>query len=84
MTRGRWFGVATRSGAVFLGVMKRLFNLYHPFLEPLWRRVLICMLSFVWAGIEFWNGTTGWGAMFVIAGAWCFYQFFFDWGPHQD
>lgn len=69
---------------VFLGAMKKAFDLRHPFFAPIWRRVLVVALTFGWAGVEYWNGSTGWALAFAGAGAWCVYQFFVVWELPED
>lgn len=45
----------------------------HPWLQPLWVRVLLVGLCAAWAVFEFVSGSPGWGTMFGLMaayGAW--------------
>ena len=46
----------------------------HPFFKPLWRRILCVVLPLAWAGVEYWNGATGWTMVFVVAGLYAGYE----------
>lgn len=47
---------------------------HHPFFKPLWRRILTAALPTAWGGVELYNGSTGWGIMFVAAGVYAAYE----------
>jgi hypothetical protein len=49
----------------------------HPFFKPLWRRILCVVLPLAWAGVEYWNGATGWAMIFVVAGLYAGYELLF-------
>lgn len=51
-------------------------DLDHPWLRPLWVRVLIILFCFGWAAVEVTRGSPGWGVMFAglgLYGAWTFF-----------
>jgi hypothetical protein len=52
----------------------------HPFYRPLWRRVLIVAFCAVWTGVEFYNGASTWGFIFLAVGAYaaCSLLIFFN------
>ena len=43
----------------------------HPFYRPLWRRIAIVAVAFVWAAFEFSNGETIWAVAFGLIGLYC-------------
>ncbi|MBP2550905.1 hypothetical protein J2858_003845 [Neorhizobium galegae] len=47
---------------------------HHPFFKPLWRRILTALLPLAWGAVELYNGSTGWGLMFLVAGAYAAYE----------
>jgi len=50
-------------------------NSSHPFLDPLWRRVLLVGSCFAWSALEFYYQSNTWGMMvgiFAIYGAWSY------------
>jgi len=59
----------------------RLLNVRHPWFRPLWTRVLICALVWVWTVTEFARGAPFWGILFGAAGAWLVYQYFIVFDP---
>ncbi|WP_210527849.1 hypothetical protein [Rubellimicrobium arenae] len=61
--------------------MNRLFDFNHPFFRPLWIRVVIVVLCFGWAVVEFTTGGPMWGILFGAIGAAAFYGFFLDFNP---
>ncbi len=47
----------------------------HPFLRPLWRRVVLVAVCVGWAVLEYVNGAQGWAALaagMAVLGAWQF------------
>lgn len=47
----------------------------HPFLRPLWRRIVLVAGCVAWAVIEYVNGAQGWAALaggMAVLGAWQF------------
>ncbi len=63
----------------------QLFDLRHPFFNPVWRRVAMTLFIGVWAIVEFVNGTPTWGAIFAALAVWCTWTFFVTWnGPIED
>ncbi|OBZ92483.1 hypothetical protein ADU59_25815 [Pararhizobium polonicum] len=41
----------------------------HPFYRPLWVRLLIVVLCTLWTAVEFWNGASTWGMIFLAVSA---------------
>ncbi|WP_439563182.1 hypothetical protein [Roseinatronobacter sp.] len=58
-----------------------LLDIKHPFFRPLWRRVVVTLICFVWAGVEFAVGSPMFGILSGALGAWCFYQLFWRFDP---
>ncbi|RWX78752.1 DUF3329 domain-containing protein [Neorhizobium lilium] len=46
----------------------------HPFYEPLWRRVVIPAICFVWAGIELYSGSVTWAMISAALGLFAAYK----------
>lgn len=70
--------------AVKLGRMtKRLFETRHPFFLPFYRRFLMTAAISGWAVFEWWNNAPVWAAVFGIAGAFLFWQFFIQFDPEE-
>ena len=55
----------------------------HPFFAPVWRRWVTTFFPLLWGGVEFWNGSPGWGILFVAAGAYAGYELIFK-GPSSS
>lgn len=49
--------------------MQKFIDPDHPFYRPLWRRLLIVGSCALWTAIEFWNGATTWGMIFLAVTA---------------
>ena len=45
------------------------------------RRVLVCALCFVWAGVELSQGSVGWALLFAACGIYLVIQFFVLFDP---
>lgn len=52
------------------------FDLKSEFFRPLWRRIVVVVICFGWAGFEFISGAPFWGVIFAGMGAVAAYQFF--------
>lgn len=63
--------------------MRDAFRVKHPMFNPLWRRVLVVVVTGGWAVFELVRGNVAWGALFGAAVAWCAYEFFLNW-EHQE
>ena len=61
-----------------------MFDLSHPFFNPLWRRVVIVVLCLGWALFEFATGAPFWGMLFGAVGLWCAWSFFVKFTPHPE
>ncbi len=46
----------------------RLIDPNHPFYQAAWRRYLLVVAPFAWAGIEWSNGQTVWAYLFAAIG----------------
>lgn len=46
----------------------------HPFYDATWRRVVIPLVCFVWAGIELYAGATFWAAIVGALGLYAAYK----------
>ncbi|KQR69181.1 hypothetical protein ASG25_16310 [Rhizobium sp. Leaf384] len=49
--------------------MQKFIDPDHPFYRPLWRRLLIVGSCALWTAVEFWNGATTWGMIFLAVTA---------------
>jgi len=47
----------------------KLLDPSHPFFRPLWRRVALVVVSFLWAAVEARLGNVGWSLLFAAIGA---------------
>lgn len=62
-----------------------MFDLRHPFFNPLWVRVATTAFAGGWALVEFAGGAPFWGVLFGAIAAWCGWEFFVKWpGPVED
>ena len=50
--------------------MTKFLDRDHPVFAKMWVRVATTALPLVWAAVEFWFASPGWGAMFLAAGLW--------------
>ncbi|MTH96493.1 hypothetical protein [Roseibium sp. RKSG952] len=55
----------------------------HPFLRPLWRRILLVLFCFGWAGVEFYNDDQTWGLITLAIAAYAIWSFLISY-PRQD
>lgn len=53
----------------------------HPFYEPLWRRILIPGVCFVWAVVELLTGSVTWAAISGALGVFAAYKLLVEWRP---
>ena len=53
----------------------------HPFYKPLWRRILIPAVCWVWAIIEFIGDEPFWGVIVGALGAYATYKLFIEKRP---
>lgn len=56
----------------------------HPFLRPLWRRVALVAICFIWAGIEFYAGSPNWGTMVAALGVYAAWQYLYAYKPATE
>ena len=62
----------------------KIFDFDHPFYDPLWVRLLIITIVFGWSVFEYVIGEPIWSVVFLVAGVWCTYCFFFSKKKNQD
>ena len=61
-----------------------MFDLDHPFFNPLWRRIAVTAVCLGWGGVEAWSGNAFWALLFVALGVYCLWSFFIAWkGPFE-
>jgi len=60
------------------------FDLQTDFYRPLWIRVTIVSICFVWAAYEFFNGGGIWSVLFAFLGIVALHQFFLDGWPESE
>lgn len=48
-----------------------------PFFRHAWVRWVTVLLPLAWSGVEFWNGGSLWGTLFLAAGLYAGWQLFF-------
>jgi hypothetical protein len=51
-----------------------------PFLDPLWRRIVLVAFCFAWAGWEFYNGAALWAVMAAGMGVYGGWMYLYDYG----
>ncbi len=56
--------------------LKSNFDLQHPFFLPLWRRVVVVVVTLGWTLVELIDGNAGWALLFGASGLYCAHQFF--------
>ena len=59
----------------------RILDVQLPFFIPVWRRVALIAVCFLWAMFEVSLGSPGWAILFVVIGIYCVHQFFFAFDP---
>lgn len=61
-----------------------MFDLRHPFFNPLWRRLLTVALALGWGVVELTTGSPGWAIMFGAVGIWAGYVLLLTWVPVDE
>jgi hypothetical protein len=56
----------------------------HPFFRPLWRRIVLVVFCFGWAGFEFYHGNQTWGLITLAVAAYGVWTFFIAYKPPPD
>ncbi len=56
-------------------------QLNDPFFRPLWRRIVVVLLTGAWALLEYSWGHPGWAAAFAAITAYCAFGFFLAFDP---
>jgi hypothetical protein len=51
----------------------------HPWLQPVWRRVIVVGICFAIAAFDIYHGNFGWALIFGGVGAYGIYIFFIAW-----
>lgn len=54
----------------------KLLDASHPFYAPVWRRVAIVAVCFIWALVELSNDAVFWAILSAALGAYCLWEFF--------
>ena len=63
----------------------KLLDPAHPFFAPLWRRIIIVVLTLGWAAFEIMTGNPFWAILFGAVGVHCTYQLLIAYpGPGSD
>lgn len=57
---------------------KPILDLRHPFLRPMWRRVVMVAFLAVWTGIEILGGNPYWAMLAGGIGVYAIWVFFFS------
>lgn len=55
----------------------KLIDPTHPFYKPAWRRYVIVIVCFAWAGVEMSQGHTFWAYLFAGVGGYVAYHLIF-------
>lgn len=63
--------------------MKMNSDANHPWLRPLWRRVLVTAICFAIALWDLWNGDYVWALIFGGMGGYAIHIFFIAWNKDQ-
>jgi hypothetical protein len=58
--------------------MKKFLDTDHPWLRPLWVRVLVVAVAGGWALLEFTTGSPFWGVLFLGLAGYAAWAFFLD------
>ena len=61
--------------------MLKGFELQIDFFLPVWRRVILLVVCFGWAAVEFLSGAPFWGIIFGTLGAYALWQLFLSGWP---
>ena len=61
-----------------------LFDVQTPFFRPLWRRIVVTAVCFVWAAVEIASEGVMWAILFGAAGLYLAWQFFVVFRPVPD
>jgi hypothetical protein len=57
----------------------------HPFLRPLWRRIVLVGFCAAWAAFEFWSGQSFWGVLFGAMAVYGAYTYLYAYeAPKQE
>lgn len=56
----------------------------HPFLDPLWRRVVLVVACAIWTALEAWNQNTFWATLIGAITAYGAWAYLYDYRPSTD
>ncbi|MER0238011.1 hypothetical protein [Fulvimarina sp. MAC8] len=59
-----------------------MFDTSSPWLRPLWRRLIITVLTLAWGVFEAVNGNTFWALFFLGSGAWLAWALIITYDPN--
>jgi hypothetical protein len=60
---------------------KRLLDVSHPWMRPLWARIALTGAVLAWTAFEIRQGSLFWAVLFGAAGLWLAYKYFIDFDP---
>lgn len=63
--------------------MKKFLDTDHPWIRPLWARVLCTTIPAAWSVLEFTTGSPFWGVIFLGLAAYAAWGFFIDFHPER-
>lgn len=61
----------------------KLFDFNDPFFRPFWLRLLVVTVATAWGVLEFVNGETFWGMLFLGIAAVAFWGLFVTFDPRE-
>jgi hypothetical protein len=59
----------------------KFFDVRHPFLRPLWRRIALVAATLGWSVVELMGGNVFWAILFGSVGAFLAWEFFIVYDP---
>lgn len=60
-----------------------MFDFNDPWFKPLWRRVLVALLTLGWGLFELISGSPGWSILFLALGGYASYRLFLVFEPRD-
>ncbi|PWR04560.1 hypothetical protein DKT77_00920 [Meridianimarinicoccus roseus] len=58
-----------------------MFDTGHPWFRPLWRRVVLALVTGGWALVELAGGNTGWALVFMALAGWVVWALLVTYAP---
>jgi hypothetical protein len=59
-------------------------NTSHPFLDPLWRRVVLILACAIWTAVEVYNQSTFWATLVGAVTAYGAWAYLYDYRPSTE